>query len=159
MTTTLILALWISSLIDHYVYVWFCHYLLIVMGWWLYAYVPIFFFMFAAGLGFITSLVFIFFIGIFASSWMGSTVFWLGEWFIKRMPFINNIYSASKQISAAISPGKCFTVIFSLNWHCLLYHPKTLVKLECRRCQQECSSVNYLASYTLYSCSYPINFF
>lgn len=59
-----------------------------------------------AGLGFVTSLIFIFFVGIFASSWMGATVFWLGEWFIKRMPFMRHIYSASKQISAAISPGK-----------------------------------------------------
>lgn len=126
-TASLILSLWIPSLIDHHVYVWFGHYLLIVMGWWLYAYVLIFFFMFAAGLGFITSLVFIFFIGIFASSWMGSTVFWLGEWFIKRMPFINNIYSASKQISAAISPGKSFVVIFSLIRQLFALPPKTLV--------------------------------
>ncbi|KAL8552336.1 hypothetical protein ACS0TY_001146 [Phlomoides rotata] len=40
------------------------------------------------GLGFITSLIFIFFVGIFASSWMGATVFLIGEWFIKRMPFV-----------------------------------------------------------------------
>ncbi|XP_021898500.1 protein LIKE COV 2 isoform X2 [Carica papaya] len=58
------------------------------------------------GLGFITSLLFIFFVGIFASSWLGSTVFWLGEWFIKRMPFMKHIYSASKQISAAVSPDQ-----------------------------------------------------
>ncbi|KAL3716195.1 hypothetical protein ACJRO7_007887 [Eucalyptus globulus] len=32
-----------------------------------------------AGLGFVTSLIFIFFVGIFASSWMGATVFWFGE--------------------------------------------------------------------------------
>ncbi|KAD4584768.1 hypothetical protein E3N88_22369 [Mikania micrantha] len=56
------------------------------------------------GLGFLTSLIFIFFVGIFASSWMGATVFWVGEWFIKKMPFVKHIYSASKQISAAISP-------------------------------------------------------
>ncbi|GJX13588.1 COV 2-like protein [Tanacetum coccineum] len=55
-------------------------------------------------LGFLTSLIFIFFVGIFASSWMGATIFWVGEWFIKRMPFVKHIYSASKQISAAISP-------------------------------------------------------
>ncbi|KAI7729817.1 hypothetical protein M8C21_002716 [Ambrosia artemisiifolia] len=57
------------------------------------------------GLGFLTSLIFIFFVGIFASSWMGATVFWVGEWFIEKMPFVKHIYSASKQISAAISPG------------------------------------------------------
>jgi uncharacterized membrane protein len=58
-----------------------------------------------AGLGFITSLLFVFFVGVFVSSWIGGTLFSLGEWFIKRMPFIRHIYSASKQISAAISPG------------------------------------------------------
>ncbi|XVE55128.1 hypothetical protein DITRI_Ditri03aG0135700 [Diplodiscus trichospermus] len=58
------------------------------------------------GLGFITSILFILFVGIFASSWLGASVFWLGEWFIKRMPFMKHIYSASKQISAAISPDQ-----------------------------------------------------
>lgn len=58
-----------------------------------------------AGLGFVTSLLFVFFIGVFVSSWMGATLFSLGEWFIKKMPFVRHIYSASKQISAAISPG------------------------------------------------------
>ena len=58
-----------------------------------------------AGLGFITSLLFVFLVGVFVSSWIGGTVFSIGEWFIKRMPFIRHIYSASKQISSAISPG------------------------------------------------------
>jgi len=39
------------------------------------------------------------------SSWLGASVLGLGEWFIKRMPFVRHIYNASKQISAAISPG------------------------------------------------------
>lgn len=39
------------------------------------------------------------------SSWLGASVLSLGEWFIKRMPFVRHIYNASKQISAAISPG------------------------------------------------------
>ncbi|KAK7856544.1 protein like cov 2 [Quercus suber] len=56
------------------------------------------------GLGFITSLLFVFLVGVFVSSWIGGTVFSIGEWFIKRMPFIRHIYSASKQISSAISP-------------------------------------------------------
>ncbi|KAG1327976.1 protein LIKE COV 2 [Cocos nucifera] len=55
------------------------------------------------GLGFLTSLVFVFLVGIFVSSWLGATIFWLGEWFIKRMPLVRHIYSASKQISTAIS--------------------------------------------------------
>ncbi|XP_050366256.1 protein LIKE COV 2 [Argentina anserina] len=58
------------------------------------------------GLGFVTSLIFMFSVGVFASSWMGATVFSVGEWFIKRMPFMKHIYSASKQISAAISPDQ-----------------------------------------------------
>ena len=58
-----------------------------------------------AGLGFITSISFIFVVGVFMSSWLGASVLSLGEWFIKRMPFVRHIYNASKQISAAISPG------------------------------------------------------
>lgn len=61
-----------------------------------------------AGLGFVTSLLFVFFVGVFVSSWMGATVFSLGEWIIKKMPFVKHIYSASKQISAAISPGNSY---------------------------------------------------
>uniref|UniRef100_A0A1D1ZAJ3 Protein CONTINUOUS VASCULAR RING 1 n=1 Tax=Anthurium amnicola TaxID=1678845 RepID=A0A1D1ZAJ3_9ARAE len=58
------------------------------------------------GLGFITSITFIFLLGVFMSSWLGASVLSLGEWFIKRMPFIRHIYNASKQISAAISPDQ-----------------------------------------------------
>ncbi|CAL1399781.1 unnamed protein product [Linum trigynum] len=56
------------------------------------------------GLGFVTSLTFIFLVGVFMSSWLGASVLSLGEWFINKMPFVSYIYSASKQISAAISP-------------------------------------------------------
>lgn len=66
---------------------------------------------FGAGLGFVTSLLFVFLVGVFVSSWLGATVFWIGEWFIKRMPFVKHLYSASKQISSAISPGKEWTFI------------------------------------------------
>ena len=58
------------------------------------------------GLGFVTSITFIFIAGVFMSSWLGASVLSLGEWLIKKMPLISYIYSASKQISAAISPGK-----------------------------------------------------
>ncbi|CAL5397015.1 unnamed protein product [Camellia sinensis] len=58
------------------------------------------------GLGFVTSITFIFLVGVFMSSWLGTSVLGLGEWFIKRMPFVRHIYSASKQISAAISPDQ-----------------------------------------------------
>ncbi|CAL9179045.1 unnamed protein product [Musa hybrid cultivar] len=58
------------------------------------------------GLGFITSITFIFLVGVFMSSWLGTSVLSLGEWFIKRMPFVRHIYNASKQISTAISPDQ-----------------------------------------------------
>ncbi|BBH08428.1 Protein of unknown function D [Prunus dulcis] len=58
------------------------------------------------GLGFVTSITFIFIVGVFMSSWLGASVLGLGEWFIKRMPFVRHIYNASKQISSAISPDQ-----------------------------------------------------
>ncbi|EAZ22527.1 hypothetical protein OsJ_06194 [Oryza sativa Japonica Group] len=58
------------------------------------------------GLGFVTSISFIFVVGVFMSSWLGASILGLGEWFIKRMPFVRHIYNASKQISAAISPDQ-----------------------------------------------------
>ncbi|GFP86920.1 hypothetical protein PHJA_000835800 [Phtheirospermum japonicum] len=73
------------------------------------------------GLGFITSIIFIFFVGIFASSWLGSTVFLIGEWFIKRMPFVKHIYSASKQISSAISPDQNTTAFKEV---AIIRHPR-----------------------------------
>ncbi|XP_050209330.1 protein LIKE COV 2 [Mercurialis annua] len=73
------------------------------------------------GLGFITSLLFIFFVGVFASSWMGATVFWIGEWFIKRMPFMKHIYSASKQISSAVSPDQNTTAFKEV---AIIRHPR-----------------------------------
>ncbi|MBA0773995.1 hypothetical protein Gotri_009236 [Gossypium trilobum] len=63
-------------------------------------------FYFLVGLGFVTSITFIFVIGVFMSSWLGASVLGLGEWFIKRMPFVRHIYNASKQISSAISPDQ-----------------------------------------------------
>ncbi|CAL5369635.1 hypothetical protein ACSBR2_010090 [Camellia fascicularis] len=58
------------------------------------------------GLGFVTSITFIFLVGVFMSSWLGASVLGLGEWFIKKMPLMSYIYTASKQISAAISPDQ-----------------------------------------------------
>ncbi|CAL5205920.1 unnamed protein product [Lathyrus oleraceus] len=58
------------------------------------------------GLGFVTSITFIFLVGIFMSSWLGASVLTLGEWFIKKMPLVSYIYAASKQISGAISPDQ-----------------------------------------------------
>lgn len=58
------------------------------------------------GLGFVTSFAFIFLVGVLMSSWVGSSILWISEWVIKRMPFVKHIYSASKQISSAISPDQ-----------------------------------------------------
>ncbi|KAA3479635.1 protein LIKE COV 3 [Gossypium australe] len=58
------------------------------------------------GLGFVTSITFIFIVGVFMSSWLGASVLSLGEWLIKKMLLISYIYSASKQISTAISPDQ-----------------------------------------------------
>jgi uncharacterized membrane protein len=55
-----------------------------------------------AGLGFATSITFIFLVGVFMSSWLGTSLLGLGEFVIKKMPLVRHIYSASKQISAAI---------------------------------------------------------
>ncbi|KAF8072793.1 COV1 [Scenedesmus sp. PABB004] len=56
------------------------------------------------GLGFMTSVLFIMGTGVFCSSWMGAWALALGEWIIKRLPLVKHIYSASKQVSGALSP-------------------------------------------------------
>ncbi|KAJ9560823.1 hypothetical protein OSB04_005983 [Centaurea solstitialis] len=43
------------------------------------------------------------------------------EWFIKRMPFVKHIYSASKQISAAISPDQNTTAFKEV---AIIRHPR-----------------------------------
>ncbi|KAJ8769541.1 hypothetical protein K2173_005144 [Erythroxylum novogranatense] len=73
------------------------------------------------GLGFLTSLVFVFLVGVFVSSWIGSTIFWIGEWFIKKMPFVRHLYSASKQISSAVSPDQNTTAFKEV---AIIRHPR-----------------------------------
>ncbi|KAJ3677898.1 hypothetical protein LUZ60_001701 [Juncus effusus] len=73
------------------------------------------------GLGFLTSLLFVFLVGIFVSSWLGASVFWLGEWVIKKMPLMRHIYSASKQISTAISPDQNTTAFKEV---AIIRHPR-----------------------------------
>ncbi|MBA0699978.1 hypothetical protein Goari_001569 [Gossypium aridum] len=55
------------------------------------------------------------------SSWLGASVLALGEWFIKRMPFVRHIYNASKQISSAISPVTvyCYITFYDLLIYCV----------------------------------------
>jgi len=69
---------------------------------------PVFHMMFGFnvfGLGFITSMAFIFLTGVFMSSWLGGALLSLGEWFIKKLPIVKHVYSASKQISQALNPS------------------------------------------------------
>lgn len=56
------------------------------------------------GLGFVTSMLFIFATGVFTSSWIGSAFLGLGEYIIRKVPLVKHIYSAAKQVSAAVSP-------------------------------------------------------
>jgi len=56
------------------------------------------------GLGFITSMAFILGVGVFFSSYLGGLLLGLGEQGFKRLPLIRHIYSASKQVSAALNP-------------------------------------------------------
>mmetsp|Transcript_23120 Transcript_23120/g.75376 ORF Transcript_23120/g.75376 Transcript_23120/m.75376 type:complete len:253 (+) Transcript_23120:30-788(+) len=56
------------------------------------------------GLGFLSSMLFIFIIGLFASSWIGNLLLSLGEWIIERVPLVKSVYSAMKQISSAMNP-------------------------------------------------------
>lgn len=58
------------------------------------------------GLGFITSMVFILVTGILMSSWAGGILLKVGEWFIQKTPLVKHVYSASKQVSAAMNPDE-----------------------------------------------------
>jgi uncharacterized membrane protein len=58
------------------------------------------------GIGFITSLLFIFFTGLFTSTWIGGALMGLGELVIKKVPLVKHIYSAAKQVSAAMAPSQ-----------------------------------------------------
>ncbi|KAG5047005.1 hypothetical protein JHK86_016411 [Glycine max] len=40
------------------------------------------------------------------SSWLGTSILTLAEWFYKKMPLVSYLYVVSKQISAAISPDQ-----------------------------------------------------
>ncbi|KAG1676037.1 hypothetical protein FOA52_014902 [Chlamydomonas sp. UWO 241] len=74
------------------------------------------------GLGFVTSMVFILGTGVFISSWVGNTLLGIGEVVIQWMPIIKHIYSASKQVSAALNPESESTNAFQEC--CLIRHPR-----------------------------------
>lgn len=44
-------------------------------------------------------------VGVFVSSWFGGVLLSVGEWIIRKVPLVKHIYSASKQIGAAVNPG------------------------------------------------------
>lgn len=50
------------------------------------------------GLGLIISLLFIYFVGLFAKNYLGSKVIAMGEWILVRIPVAKTIYTAIKQI-------------------------------------------------------------
>ncbi|KAL4855169.1 Protein LIKE COV 2 [Chlorella vulgaris] len=56
------------------------------------------------GLGFLTTMFFVFGVGVFTSTWLGSVTMGMGEYIIRRLPLVKHIYSAAKQVSAAVSP-------------------------------------------------------
>ena len=59
------------------------------------------------GLGFLTSMLFIFATGVFASSWVGKAFSNLGEFIIHRLPLVKHIYSAAKQVRVMLRCALC----------------------------------------------------
>ena len=60
--------------------------------------------------------------GVFVSSWLGSLLLQVGEWIIKKLPLVKHIYSAAKQVSAAVNPANETTQSFR---ECVLIrHPR-----------------------------------
>ena len=43
--------------------------------------------------------------GVFVSSYLGGLLLSLGEWIIKKLPLVKHVYSAAKQVSAAVNPS------------------------------------------------------
>lgn len=50
--------------------------------------------------------------GVFVSSWLGGLLLQVGEWIIKKLPLVKHIYSAAKQVSAAVNPANESTASF-----------------------------------------------
>ena len=55
------------------------------------------------GLGIILTLLFIFFLGLFITNVLGRTIFNWGEKVLNKLPLVNTIYNAVKQITNAFS--------------------------------------------------------
>ena len=55
------------------------------------------------GLGIILTLLFIFLLGLFITNVLGKTIFNWGERILAKLPIVNTIYNATKQITRAFS--------------------------------------------------------
>jgi uncharacterized membrane protein len=56
------------------------------------------------GLGAVTAFAAVVATGAAASSYVGSAALGLGEWVLRRLPLVSHVYSAAKQVSAALDP-------------------------------------------------------
>ena len=57
------------------------------------------------GLGIILTIIFIFFLGVVVTNFLGKTIFNLGEKLVKKVPIVNIIYSTLKQITDTFTKG------------------------------------------------------
>ena len=57
------------------------------------------------GLGIILTIIFIFFLGVVVTNFLGKKIFNLGEKLVKKVPIVNIIYSTLKQITDTFTKG------------------------------------------------------
>lgn len=57
--------------------------------------------------------------GVFASSWVGTAFVSIGEYIIRKLPLVKHIYSAAKQVSAAVAPDHEASNSFRLVHTCM----------------------------------------
>ena len=57
------------------------------------------------GLGIILTIIFIFFLGLVVTNFLGKKIFNLGEKLVKKVPIVNIIYSTLKQITDTFTKG------------------------------------------------------
>lgn len=57
------------------------------------------------GLGIVLTLLLIFFLGVLVTNLLGRKIFSIGERIVKKVPFVNTIYSTLKQITETFTKG------------------------------------------------------
>lgn len=57
------------------------------------------------GLGIVLTLLFIFFLGVLVTNFLGKKIFELGERFVTKLPIVNTVYSTLKQITDTFTKG------------------------------------------------------